>query len=194
MPTMPTMSVPVTVHAGSDALTIGVAVEIPEPWASFLQQCRENFGDPLARAIPAHITLLPPTSLAPGEVEDVATHLRGVAAACTPFDLLLDGTDTFRPVSPVVFVRVVEGGRHCDLLQRSVRTGPLRRDLTFPFHPHVTVAHHVDEAALDRAAGTLESFSASFRVEAFWLYEHGRDGLWRPRRRFAFGGAPARHP
>ena len=39
--------------------TIGVAVAIPEPHASYLQQRREDFGDPMAHAIPPHITLLP---------------------------------------------------------------------------------------------------------------------------------------
>jgi 2'-5' RNA ligase len=188
---MPTMSMPVTRHAGNDALTIGVAVEIPEPWASQLQQCRADVGDPLATAIPAHITLLPPTEVPLRDVDEVIEHLVEVAAEATAFDLLLEGTDTFRPVSPVVFVRVAEGGKGCDLLQRAVRTGPLRRDLTFPFHPHVTVAHHLDDASLDLAAKTLGAFSAAFTVTAFWLYEHGRDGVWRPRRRFAFGGGAA---
>jgi 2'-5' RNA ligase len=79
------------------------------------------------------------------------------------------------------------GGDGCDMLQRAVRTGPLRRDLTFPFHPHVTVAHHLDDDALDRAAKELAEFSAGFTVDAFVLYEHGLDGIWRPRRRFGLG-------
>ena len=174
------------------AVTIGVALEIPEPWASFLQSSRESFGDGEARAIPTHVTLLPPTPVAPGHMEEVTDHLVAVARRLRPFEVCLEGTDTFRPVSPVVFVRVVRGGEGCDGVQRAVRTGPLHRDLTFPFHPHVTVAHHLDDDALDRAAKELAEFSATFAVTAFVLYEHGGDGVWRPRRHFRFGGSAPR--
>jgi 2'-5' RNA ligase len=169
------------------AVTIGVALEIPEPWASHLQSAREGFGDGQARAIPTHVTLLPPTPVAPGRMEEVNDHLVAVAHRLRPFELRLEGTDTFRPVSPVVFVRVARGGEGCDDVQRAVRTGPLHRDLTFPFHPHVTVAHHLDDDALDRAAKELAEFCAAFTVASFVLYEHGADGVWRPRRYFRFG-------
>jgi 2'-5' RNA ligase len=188
---MPTMGMPITPGPAADALTIGVAVEIPQPWAEQLQAWREDFGDPLARAIPAHVTLLPPTAVPRPSLKSVVDHLEKVSGPLERFELLLQGTDTFRPVSPVVFVRVALGGQDCDVLQRAVRTGPLARDLTFPFHPHVTVAHHVEEGALDRAMTTLAQFSATFTVTAFVLYEHGADGVWRPRRRFDFGGGEA---
>jgi 2'-5' RNA ligase len=181
------MGVPITGDPSAGGMTIGVALEIPEPWAGHLQRSREEFGDPLARSIPAHVTLLPPTAIPAGRVADIRNHLLTVAASLSPFELELSGTDTFRPVSPVVFVKVTRGGEGCDGVQRAVRTGPLARDLTFPFHPHVTVAHHLDDEALDRAMKTLADFVATFFVDAFVLYEHGADGVWRPRRRFPFG-------
>ena len=195
-----TMSMPAIRWRGRDgvdsaAVTIGVALEIPEPWASYLQSSREGFGDEQARAIPTHVTLLPPTPVAPGRMDEVSAHLSSVASGLRPFEVVLEGTDTFRPVSPVVFVRVARGGEGCDAVQCAVRTGPLQRELTFPFHPHVTVAHHLDDDALDRAAKELAEFRASFTVRAFVLYEHGADGVWRPRRQFRFGrvasGGPA---
>ena len=63
----------------------------------------------------------------------------------------LRGTDTFRPLSPVVYVHLVEGADVCDELQERVRSGPVVRDLQFPYHPHVTVAHGIPEEAMDRA-------------------------------------------
>lgn len=187
-----TMSIPVLRRedleaVDSSALTIGVVVDIPEPWAGYLQAARESFGDLQARAIPTHVTLLPPTAVPLGRVDEIVEHLRSVAGGLTAFEMRLEGTDTFRPVSPVVFVKVAVGGEGCDAVQRAVRTGPLRRDLTFPFHPHVTVAHHLDDDALDRAAKELAEFSATFQVDSFVLYEHGSDGIWRPTRRFRFG-------
>jgi 2'-5' RNA ligase len=181
-----TMGVPIN-RPDVDEVTIGVAIHVPEPWAVQLQQQRADFGDPLAGAIPAHITLLPPTVVARSQTEDIAVHLARVAMGLSSFEMVLDGTDTFRPVSPVVFVQVVTGVDGCDRLQRLVRTGPLTRSLSFPYHPHVTVAHHLPDEALDRALTTLKDFCCSFTVSGFGLFEHGHDGMWRQRQRFPFG-------
>jgi 2'-5' RNA ligase len=174
--------------ANDDLVTIGVVVDIPDPIGAFLRTARADFGDPLAEAIPPHVTLLPPTDVDPAIGDAVDDHLRAVAAVTAPFRIDLRGTDSFRPVSPVVFVRIEDGGEGCDDLQRLVRTGPLTRRLQFPYHPHVTVAHHLDDDALDRAMKTLADYEAGFEVRGLGLYEHGPDGVWRLRRRFLFGG------
>ncbi|MFN0280437.1 MAG: 2'-5' RNA ligase family protein [Kineosporiaceae bacterium] len=184
---LPTMSMPIT-RAGTGSVTIGVAIDIPHPWGAELQKWRAEFGDPLAWAIPPHVTLLPPTQVETATFGLVETHLERVATRAQPFRLRLSGTGTFRPVSSVVFVKVAHGAPSCDLLQQRVRTGPLVRELAFPFHPHVTVAHEVDSRSLDRALSALHDFEASFLVDSFGLFEHGSDGVWRPRRRFDFGG------
>jgi 2'-5' RNA ligase len=186
---LPTMSMSVRPPTAEDALvTIGVVVDIPEPFAKFLRNSRADFGDPLATAIPPHVTLLPPTDVAPGISRAINDHLAAVAAVTAPFRIVLRGTDSFRPTSPVVFVKVEEGGDSCTDLQRLVRTGPLTRQLHFPYHPHVTVAHHLTDDALDHAQKVLADYEAEFPVTGLGLYEHGRDGVWRLRRRFTFSG------
>ena len=126
--------------------TIGVAIAIPEPWASELQDYRTSVGDTTATQIPTHITLIPPAEVGDAEL-GVEAHLeRGRGRRATPFDIHLRGTGTFRPVSPVVFVTLAEGIAGCELLADAVRQGPLEVDLEFPYHPHVTVAHHLDDA------------------------------------------------
>ena len=168
-----------------DACTIGVAVPVPEPFSAELQAWRRAFGDPLACAIPPHITLLPPTRVAVAELPTVGKHLAEVAAAGEPFRVRLRGTATFRPVSPVVFVALAEGISACEMLSKSVRTGPLPAELTYPYHPHVTVAHDLPNDVLDRAFAQLTSYAADFSVTAFSLYEHGADQVWRPRHSFS---------
>ena len=168
--------------------TIGVSIAIPSPHAEMLQAKRASFGDPLAHSIPSHITLLPPTEVSDDELPGVVDHLESVAELGQSFPMVLRGTGTFRPVSPVVFVQVSGGLAQCEVLEKAVRRGPLRRDLDFNYHPHVTVAHHVPEDNLDRAFSELADFECTFVVEEFHLYEHGPDKVWRPVRSFALNG------
>ena len=168
--------------------TIGVAVPIPEPWGSFLNEQRAESGDPQAGYIPSHLTLLGPTDLAEERLPEVDKHLAKLAAEHAPFTLHLRGTGTFRPINDVVFVAVVAGISECEQLERRIRTGPLGRELRFPYHPHVTVAHDVDGdiggARLDAVFARLAEFEACFEVDSFTLFEHGADGRWRPQRDF----------
>lgn len=160
--------------------TIGVAISVPAPYAQVLQSRRADYGDPLAAAIPPHVTLLPPTAVDDDVLPSFVTHLKSVADGAAPFRMVLRGTGTFRPVSPVVFVQVSSGIAECERLEQAVRRGPVHRDLEFYYHPHVTIAHHVPEEALDRAFSDLATFEASFLVQEFHLYEHGEDEVWRP--------------
>jgi 2'-5' RNA ligase len=168
--------------------TIGVSIAIPSPHAQMLQAKRASFGDPLAESIPTHVTLLPPTELADGELDSAVEHLGRAAAQGNPFRMVLRGTGTFRPISPVVFVQVSGGLADCELLEKQVRRGPLKRKLDFYYHPHVTVAHNVATASLDRAFGELADYSVAFQVDGYHLYELGDDGVWRPVHEFALVG------
>jgi 2'-5' RNA ligase len=170
--------------------TIGVAVGIPEPWGSQLDGHRTASGDPLASLIPAHLTLLGPTEVeaTPGAAAKIDEHLAATAAEHRPFQLHLRGTGTFRPVTQVVFVAVASGIASCERLAADIRSGPLDRELRFPYHPHVTVAHEVPDLSLDAVFDELSGFEARFPIDAFTLYEHGQDGRWQPQRRFLLAG------
>lgn len=164
--------------------TIGVSVAIPEPWGTRLQDYRTSLGDATAHTIPTHITLIPPTEVDEEALPQVVAHLDEVAARHGSFRVRLRGTGTFRPVSPVVFVQVAEGIPGCERLQADLRRGPLAVGLEFPYHPHVTVAHHLDDEALDRAFAELASFECSFEVDDFLLYVHEEVRGWVPRQAF----------
>ncbi len=172
-----------------DQVRVGVALLVPEPWGSQLQAARASFGDPLACLIPPHITLLGPTVLDPDQMAAVDAHLTEVGTGERPFTVHLRGTGTFRPVSDVVFVQVVEGISACERLERSIRSGPLAQELRFNYHPHVTVAHDVPGDALDRAFEELAEFDAVYEVSSLQVFEHGDDSVWRPVRDYALTGA-----
>ncbi|MCW2766034.1 MAG: 2-5 ligase family protein [Nocardioides sp.] len=166
-------------------VTIGVAVAIPEPWATELQDYRTAVGDTTATMIPTHITLVPPTEIGADDLARVEDHLASVASDQSTFCVHLRGTGTFRPVSPVVFVSLVEGISQCEQLAEAVRRGPLDVDLTYPFHPHVTIAHHLDDFHLDQAFEELADFECEFDVAEFHLYVHDDARGWQPTKDFA---------
>jgi 2'-5' RNA ligase len=162
--------------------TIGVAIAVPEPWGAQLQDYRTALGDESATGIPTHITLMPPYEVAREDLPHIEQHLAEASATNRSFRVHLRGTSTFRPVSPVVFVTVVEGISGCEQLALSIRRGPLACDLQFPYHPHVTVAHHLDDERLDRAFNDLADFDCAFDVEHFSLYVHDTGSGWVPTR------------
>jgi 2'-5' RNA ligase len=169
--------------------TIGVALALPEPWATELQDYRTGLGDATAGLIPTHITLVPPVDLTEDEIGQAETHLAEAAAQTDPFKVHLRGTGTFRPVSPVVFVSVAEGISECEQLASRVRKGPLDVPLQYPYHPHVTVAHHLPDDAMDRAFDELAGFECAFEASQFHLYRHHEEHGWRPARDFALAAA-----
>jgi 2'-5' RNA ligase len=169
---------------------LGVVVSIPEPWAQLLVEWRGKCGDPQASLVPPHVTLLPPTEVPIGRRAEISAHLARVAATHAPFDLHLAGTDSFRPVSEVVFVAVARGVAECARIASDVRTGPLARPLTFPYHPHVTVAHDVPTDMLDMASSGLSELQAEFRVSSFTEFEQVPGGAWAVAREYPLTGAP----
>lgn len=168
--------------------TVGVSIPVPDPHGSLLRSKRAEYGDPLAPLVPPHVTLLGPMDVSTPDLPHLVDHLAAVAEGHAPFTMELRGTGTFRPVSPVVFIQVVSGGAGCAALEQSLRTADYERQLDFPYHPHVTVAHDVPEPMLDHAALDLAEFGAAFRVDEFWLYERDSEGLWVPIQPFAMTG------
>ena len=167
--------------------TVGILLVIPEPFGGELQVRRAAYGDPAVSGVPAHVTLLPPTEVGPDELPGIEDHLATVAAGHRPFRMRLRGTGSFRPVSQVVFIQVTEGTKDCVALESQVRAGALARDLQFPYHPHVTLAHDLDETTLDSAYREFADYDAGFDLAGFGLYQQQQDGKWKVRRVFSFG-------
>ncbi|MCZ4500357.1 MAG: 2-5 ligase family protein [Marmoricola sp.] len=169
--------------------TIGVSIAVPDPAGTALQDFRVELGDETARHIPTHITLVPPTEVSDDGLIAVVEHLRRIAGDHARFRVRLHGTGTFRPTSPVVFIGVIEGIVGCQQLAASAQSGPLAVDVDFPYHPHVTVAHHLAEDLLDRAFTELAGYETSFEVTDFWLYVHDETHGWQPDQAFLLSGA-----
>jgi 2'-5' RNA ligase len=168
--------------------TIGISLEIPEPYGAELRSRRASYGDPQAEFVPTHVTLLPPTEVDAEALPEITEHLAKVAGGTAPFRMRLDGTGTFLPISTVVFVRIAQGLTECVALESKVRDGVLDRELQFPYHPHVTVAHDLDEPRLEFALRDLAAYAAEFDLDRLKLYEQCPGGGWQVLREFPFEG------
>lgn len=170
-----------------DQRRIGISIEIPQPMAAELQGARRSFGDPLADAIPPHITVIGPTVIEQESFDQICDHIAHASSQVEPFNVHLRGSATFRPISPVVFIQVVDGIAQCEKLEQIMRNGPLEQETRFNYHPHVTIAHEVSDEALDQAFQKMAFYEASFKVNSIHLYEHGDDNVWRPILEFPLG-------
>ncbi len=161
---------------------------VPDPIGSQVAAVRAAVGDELGAAIPTHITLLPPTIIDARQHMTFDEHLRGVAHTRGPVLIGLAGSDTFRPVSDVVFLAVGRGAQDCADLNAQVCSGPVSTPSPFAFHPHITLAHDLSEQILDRLAATYHDVDESFTVGEMCLYELTPDAEWRVGERYPFTG------
>jgi 2'-5' RNA ligase len=106
--------------------------------------------DPMARLVPAHLSLVFPFATAQTPLQ-VATHVQRVVSRFPPV------TVTFRPVrlfaNEFIFLMATRGAAavtelHDRLYTRSLRA-KLRRDLAY--EPHITIARNADLAVLEAA-------------------------------------------
>ncbi len=175
-----------SVNHVEDRCLIGVAISVPAPHGQELRQYRASFGDELAVSVPTHVTLLPPTEVSLSDFDAIENHLAQAARSTVAFPITLAGSASFRPISPVVYVKLTVGSAECAELEQIIRRGPLKRDLHFDYHPHVTVAHHLPDEVLDRAQAELADYHCSFSVAGFRLYTHGPDQVWRVAQEYRF--------
>lgn len=162
----------------------GVVIELPEPMGKELQDWRASFGDPVAGSVPAHITLM--IAAREDRWDELVAHVRAVVTGWKPFHVEINGTGTFRPVTPVVFLRIDKGYEDCVALHSRLNQAELVSASPFEFHPHVTLAHAVPDEHLDRAQQMLRTYRASFLVDHIDLYEGDENGQWHVRERIAF--------
>ena len=158
--------------------TLGLSIHVPSPFGEVVDAARSGY-EPGHHRMPAHITLIAPFDADADIVEDVIEHCRGVAARHVPFTVVLAGTATFAPISPVVYLPVVEGASACAALAADLATGPLAFPARFPYHPHVTIAHTDDRDVLERALADFADTHASFVAGAIRVSEHV-DAVWIP--------------
>jgi 2'-5' RNA ligase len=134
--------------------------------------------DPLAREVPAHITLVFPFESEITEV-DLKRHVENVVTGLRPFEVAF-GQVVATP-DHYLFLTFTEGAATVADLHDRLYSGPLRQFLLVatPFVPHITVGRVDDPAALPealKATGEISMRGATTAdaVSAYRIDEHQR--------------------
>ncbi|GGC93114.1 phosphoesterase [Tersicoccus solisilvae] len=157
-----------------EALTegaLGVVIAVPGPLAAQLHGWRASFGEAAEALVPPHVTIL--THGITDDVDAAVTAVAAVAARTAPFTVVLRGTGSFLPHSPVAFLRLATGARECVDLHEGILAAGIGSGARFPYHPHVTLAQGVDRQALDEALIRFAGFAATFPARALGVFRAG---------------------
>jgi 2'-5' RNA ligase len=117
--------------------------------AGFVKQIRQELHPNLPH-LAAHVTVLPPRTLYEGEAAAVAA-VCDVCRHVDPFDLRLGEVETFIPVTPTVFIRVVHAYRLRELHDQLITKKPLAMKEEWPYLPHLTIVKMSTEAQAQEA-------------------------------------------
>lgn len=168
----------------------------PEPLRdkiySFKTHFRDTYHSAAAMRSPAHITLVPPFKRLEEDEFKIYDVLKALAAASTPFDLLLNGFDFFDK-NKVVFIKP-EIHPAMIQIQQELKTLLLLRlhfsqkKLNFVFHPHITIGYRdlkQPEFEMARREFEKKHFEAVFCVKSVFLLKHNGK-FWDIYREFIF--------
>ena len=169
----------------AEATALGVVIEIPAPLEDSLRAWRQRYGGENSASVAPHITLVSGSTT---DWDAAVRHVHKVAAASAAFTVRLHGTGTFRPVTPVVYLNVEEGAEACGQLHEALVAGPMQHEVSYGYHPHLTIAHEADDAAMDLAQEELKDESLSFTVDSIGLFGLDATGAWSRREELGLGG------
>jgi 2'-5' RNA ligase len=110
---------------------------VRNPVGEFVEQLRGELHPELSH-LAAHVTVLPPRHLPGSEVAALET-LEDVSAAVEPFEVNLGEVETFIPVTPTVFIRVVHAASRIRDLHDKLNTDGLYFQEEWPYMPHMTI-------------------------------------------------------
>ena len=103
----------------------------------FVEQLRSELYPEHAH-LPAHVTILPPRKLC-GTEQQAIESLKLGAKSFRPFDIELDGIETFAPTTPTVFIRVARAAHLFREMHDQFNIGPFNCEEIWQYIPHLTI-------------------------------------------------------
>ena len=103
----------------------------------FVEQLRSDLYPEHAH-LPAHVTILPPRKLCGSEAQAIESLQQG-ARNFRPFQIELDGIETFAPTTPTVFIRVARAAHMFREMHDRFNVGPFNCEEIWTYIPHLTI-------------------------------------------------------
>ncbi len=135
---------------------------VRNPVGEFVERLRRELHPELPH-LAAHVTILPPRFLPEDEQAALAT-LEKICHSVEPFEVNLGEVETFIPVTPTVFIRVVHAASRIRDLHKKLNTEGLFFEEEWPYMPHMTIVKMGDEE---------EAQNAYRMARRRWAHFHG---------------------
>ncbi len=164
------MAVSPTLLPGGGYLSI--IARVPPPLAERIVRWRREYGMVGAVAESCHITLLIAQDAAEeGKLGQLKADLAGHGAV----EVVLGEPESFQPASPVTYLPLARGADCFRYLHRRCVELLGKSESPFPYEPHLTLAHGLEEAALARSLRDFAGLDAQltgFRIEQLQAYRY----------------------
>ncbi len=133
--------------------------------------------------LPAHLSILPPRPLQ-GSEGSALELLERICGNEEPFEVTLGDVETFIPVTPTVYIRVLGAAAHMSELHSKLNTEALSYKEEWPYIPHLTIAKmsaaQAAEAAFQMAHDRWTRYSGSRRIllERLTFVREDEENCW----------------
>lgn len=172
-----------------------VAVVLGGAVGSEVEGLRRSLGDPAAKRIGPHLTLVPPVDVPVERLAEAAVVVERAASATAPYLAYLGPVRTFAPVNPVAYLAWSEERDHgawpaTEALRERLLDGPLERPASRrrPFVPHVTICRRLEVGEVPVVVSLLSGFRAEVDVTSLTVLEWSDAGRWVERWSVPLGG------
>lgn len=155
---------------------------VRNPVGEFIEQLRKELHPDLPH-LAAHLTVLPPRQLKGSEASALET-LERICSQVEPFEVNLGEVETFIPVTPTVFVRVVHAAPRMRELHDQLNQNLLFAEEEWPYMPHLTIVKMSTEEQAQRAYLMARrrwaqfSGARSIRVEQLTFVRENGTNCW----------------
>jgi 2'-5' RNA ligase len=170
---------------------------VRNPVGEFVERLRQELHPELPH-LAAHLTVLPPRRLQGSERAAVET-LEELCSRVEPFEVNLGEVETFIPVTPTVFIRVVHAASRMRELHDKLNTSALFYQEEWPYMPHLTIVKMATEEQAQHAYLMARRRWAKFhgdrsiRVEQLTFVREEAQNCWVDLAGFTLGASLVHH-
>jgi 2'-5' RNA ligase len=176
-------------------LVYAAVAYVRSPVGIFVEELRRELH-PAHTHADAHLTVLPPRPLR-GSEQQALSVLTEACQTVAPFEVTMGDVESFVPITPTVFIRVVGGAYRMRELHDLLNRGALNYQEPWPYMPHLTIVKGdtVDEAekveGIARQRWRTYSDARGVRIDSL-TFVKGNGERWVDLAQVPLSGMPAK--